>query len=69
MKWLMNLWYARLRKLDLQLLWPECLKQAGSLTKAKAAFASHAYNDPAWLWLGDKALYMAIEDLEDDDDL
>ena len=45
-------WYARCRKIDIRILWPSCLKQARDLNHARAAFATHAFHDPAWLVLG-----------------
>ena len=45
-------WYRRLRRIDMQVLWPACVEKAPDLDHAKAAFAAHAFNDPAWLVLG-----------------
>ena len=58
-------WYfARCRRLDIKLLWPACVKQAnGDMDIARMCFAIHAYNDPAWLFLGREAIYHAIDDL------
>lgn len=42
----------RLREIDMEHLWPCCKEQARrhgmGLDHAKAAFASHAFHDPAW---------------------
>jgi hypothetical protein len=46
-------WHARQRRIDLDILWPICRREANDLDHAKAAFAVHAYHDPAWLELGD----------------
>jgi hypothetical protein len=46
-------WHARQRRIDLDVLWPICRREANNLDHAKAAFAVHAYHDPAWLELGD----------------
>ena len=62
-RWLTALWYARLRNIDMQVLWPSCLAQARDLDHAKAAFAVHAFNDPAWMFLGRDAVYRAIDGL------
>ncbi len=51
-RWPIGLWYARCRSIDLQILWPTCREHARDLTHAKAAFANHAFNDRAWLFLG-----------------
>jgi hypothetical protein len=55
-------WRARMRRFDLEILWPECKAHAPDLDHAKAAFAVHAFNDPAWLELGDE-LMTAIDEL------
>jgi hypothetical protein len=51
-RWLLGLYYARLRRLDLELLWPEIRERAASITHARMAFAVHVSRDPAWLFLG-----------------
>lgn len=45
----------------MEILWPSCLSQAATLDDAKAAFALHAFHDPAWLFLGEPAVYEAID--------
>jgi hypothetical protein len=47
-------WHARQRRIDLDILWPICRREANDLDHAKAAFAVHAYHNPAWLELGDE---------------
>lgn len=44
-------------------LWPVCLRQAPDLDHAKAAFALHAFNDPAWLFLGEDEIERFIDGL------
>jgi hypothetical protein len=61
---LTNWWYRRSRKFDMDLLWPECCRQASDLDSAKAAFGYHAFNDPAWLHLGNKGIFMIIDSLQ-----
>lgn len=63
-RWLQGLWYARCRKTDLEVLWPTCVEQARDLDHAKAAFAVHAFNDPAWMFLGRDAVRRFIDDLQ-----
>jgi hypothetical protein len=46
---LMKWWRARQRKVDIEILWPICLKEASDLDHAKAAFAMHVFNDEAWV--------------------
>jgi hypothetical protein len=41
-------WWKRQRKIDIEILWPECKKLAPTLHKAKLAFYNHANNTPAW---------------------
>jgi hypothetical protein len=55
-------WHARQRRIDLDILWPICRREANDLDHAKAAFAVHAYHDPAWLELGDE-LFPFIDSL------
>jgi hypothetical protein len=58
-----ELYYRRLRRLDMEILWPSMLRDAKNLDHAKAAFAVHAMNDPAWLILGEDAIVAFIESL------
>lgn len=55
---------ARCRAIDLQILWPLCVEQARDLDHAKAAFAVHAFNDPAWMCLGDQEVTRIIDGLK-----
>lgn len=62
---LVNHFNAKRREFDLNILWPSCCEEAeGDLDVAKAAFAVHAFNDPAWQTLGDKAIFEAIDKLD-----
>jgi len=45
------------------ILWPICRREANDLDHAKAAFAVHAFNDPAWLELGEDAMLDFIDGL------
>lgn len=56
-------WRERQRAVDLKILWPICVELAPTIDHAKAAFAAHAFNDPAWLALGDDELVRRIESL------
>jgi hypothetical protein len=56
-------WHAHRRAIDMDILWPACLAHAEDLDHAKAAFAVHAYNDGAWLSLGEDGLRSAIDAL------
>jgi hypothetical protein len=57
-------WQRRQRAIDLDLLWPACCAEAPDLDTAKAAFAVHAFNDPAWLALGEQEVIRFIDQLE-----
>jgi hypothetical protein len=48
----------------MEMLWPTCVEQARDLAHAKAAFATHALNDPAWTFLGRNAVHQFINDLK-----
>jgi hypothetical protein len=56
-------WHARMRRIDLEILWPTCKTQARDLDHAKAVFAVHAFHDPAWLALGEDDLIAFIDRL------
>jgi hypothetical protein len=60
---MMNWWRARLRRIDLEILWPTCKREAPDLDHAKAIFAVHAFNDPAWVSLGQARLIEMIDEL------
>jgi hypothetical protein len=57
-------WHARQRRIDMDILWPICLKGANDLDHAKAAFAYHCFNDPAWQELGERDIFNFIDRLE-----
>jgi len=63
-RWLRDLWHARQRMIDLDVLWPACRETAPTLDRARAAFAVHAFNDPAWQRLGDAEIIRRIDELE-----
>lgn len=56
-------WYRRLRRIDLEILWPCCKQKAKDLDTAKAVFAVHAMNDRAWLFLGEEQICKFIDGL------
>jgi hypothetical protein len=60
--WVAN-WHRGQRSADLRFLWPACKQLAPDLDRAKAAFAVHAYNDEAWLALGEDEVYRQIDAL------
>ena len=45
LKW----WRARQRKIDIEILWPVCKREASDLDHARAAFAMHVFHDEAWV--------------------
>lgn len=53
----------RRRQIDLQILWPTLKERARDLDHAKAAFAYHCLNDPAWQPLGEDEIMRRIEAL------
>jgi hypothetical protein len=59
----LNLWRERQRSIDLRILWPACKQNADDLDHAKAAFAMHAFHDPAWICLGDDEIKRRIDEL------
>lgn len=63
-RFILAMWRRRQRKIDLEILWPICVRGANDLDHAKAAFAVHAFNDPAWLELGEDAIFQFVDRLE-----
>jgi hypothetical protein len=61
---ILDWWRTYQRSIDLRLLWPICKQGANDLDHAKAAFAYHAFNDPAWLTLGEDEIIRRIDALE-----
>jgi hypothetical protein len=65
--WLKQGWKARQRAIDLRILWPACKQEAAAkgltLDHAKAAFARHAFHDPAWQVLGEPEIMRRIDEL------
>ena len=59
-RFLRHWYYRRLRKLDLDIMWPICKEKAIDLDHAKAAFAYHAFHDRAWLVLGEEGIAVEI---------
>ena len=56
-------WRTRQRDIDLDILWPICKQEAGSLDHARAIFAVHAFKDQAWLVLGEEEIVRRIDRL------
>lgn len=60
-------WHLVQRRIDLLFLWPACRyeawKQCKTVDHAKAAFAYHCFNDPAWLVLGRDEIKRRIDRL------
>lgn len=63
MRWLRNLWYARMRRIDMKVLWPACVRYSTSMEQARATFTDHALNDKAWTVLGPDAVKAIIDGL------
>ena len=61
---IMRWWYAMQRRMDRRMLWPACRDYAEDLDHARAAFAVHAYMDPAWTSLGDAEMLRQIGELK-----
>jgi hypothetical protein len=62
---LLRWWHKRQRNIDVQILWPACLKQAATPDRAREAFALHAVHDAAWLELGPDGIAAAIRALKE----
>jgi hypothetical protein len=57
-------WHAHMRAIDMAVLWPVCRNGAADMDQAKAAFAIHCFNDPAWLALGEQEILRRIDNLK-----
>ena len=64
MSFFLGWWYLPQRRIDLKILWPQCVAQASDLDHAKAAFAFHAFHDRAWMVLGEERMKELIDGLE-----
>jgi hypothetical protein len=64
MRFWWRFWYAHLRSIDLKILWPACKEETGDLDHAKAVFAAHAFQDLAWLYLGEEEIRRQIDGLK-----
>jgi hypothetical protein len=64
LNWIRNKFYARYRRIDMDILWPACRDQASDLDRARAAFACHALHDLAWMVLGEDEICRMIDGLE-----
>lgn len=62
-RFILSWWHARQRRIDIDILWPICVHRANNLDHAKAAFAVHAFHDPAWLELGGNKIIAIIDGL------
>ena len=67
--WLRNLWWARQRSIDLEILWPSIKDHVKgtklTINDAHAAFAFHAFNDPCWIdFYGKDKLMKIIDQME-----
>lgn len=64
LRWIRDRWYRRLRRIDLEILWPSCKSEAPDLIHAKAVFALHCFNDRVWMRLGHDEVCRIINELE-----
>lgn len=56
-------WRHRMRKHDLEILWPALLEKARDGETARRAFAMHALNDPAWSDVSEDEIRELVETL------
>ncbi|WP_141740124.1 hypothetical protein [Bosea sp. BIWAKO-01] len=52
MRFIMQHWQDRQRQVDIEVLWPACLRNSRVVGCTRRAFTIHALNDPAWTVLG-----------------
>jgi hypothetical protein len=63
-KWLLNKWHARLRRIDIEVLWPICKDKTSSIQEARKVFLFHIFLDNAWRELGGDEIYRIVGGLE-----
>jgi len=63
-KWIRRAWYWRLRRLDLEILWPQCKAHGQTIDDARRAFARHAEDERAWQELEPAERRRRLESLE-----
>jgi len=67
-RWLLAFYYAYLRRVDRAILWPACKRAARDrgidLDVARAAFATHAFNDIPWKVLGEAEIIRQVDKLQ-----
>jgi hypothetical protein len=56
LNWIVKLWRARQRRIDLEILWPICKENARDIQHAREAFYIHAQLDPAWCELSEQEI-------------
>lgn len=64
LNWLADIWHARQRSVDLDVLWPTCKAQAPDMYTAKLVFSMHAFQDEAWTCLGEAEIRRRIDELQ-----
>jgi hypothetical protein len=62
--WLLKLWRAQQRRIDMRILWPVLRQKGRSMETARAAFAAHCAIDPAWSDLSNKQIANIIDSLD-----
>jgi hypothetical protein len=65
-KSLKSWWRGRQRRIDIDVLWPMCKRQAGphGLERARAAFHSHVMNRVTWRVMGRDRITAVVAALE-----
>jgi hypothetical protein len=63
MRWFSRWLNRRRRSIDMQILWPICVENAGDLDTAKAAFRLHTSMDHAWADLRDVEIDVFVDSL------
>jgi hypothetical protein len=64
MKWIKGFWYRRLRRIDVEILWPSIRDRAITLNHAHRTFRMHAYQDKAWRILGTNEINRIVDGLK-----
>lgn len=54
---------ARLRQIDVDILWAACIDNTPDEERARAVFGAHAFNDHAWTILGEEDIIDIVSKL------
>lgn len=63
LKWARGLWYAHLRRKDIEILWPSCKEVALDMDRTRDAFLVYVRGNKAWTVLDDHEIACIVAGL------